>query len=66
MMDRINVRIDDQTRRALEAAAQRDDRHTTALARLLIKEGLSRRGYHISTHGDDRQNAGGQGVQHDD
>ncbi len=61
----LSVRLDDQTRHALEAAAQRDDRKTRALARLLIREGLARRGYLLTEHGDDRMIAGGQGVGHD-
>ncbi len=64
-MDGLSVRIDDQTKRALEAEAQRDNRKPRALARLLIREGLERRGYLVSEHGDDRIIAGGPGVGHD-
>ena len=65
-MDGLSVRIDDQTKRALEAEAQRADRKPRALARVLIREGLERRGYLVNEHGDDRMIAGGQGqgVEH--
>ncbi len=66
MMIVITLRIDAQTKRALEAAAKRDDRKPTALARLLVKDGLKKRGYLLTEHGDDRRHAGGQGGQHDD
>lgn len=61
MMTVITLRIDDRTRRALEAAAQRDDRKPRALARLLVNEGLKKRGFLLTEHGDDRMIAGGHG-----
>ena len=62
MMTTITFRVDDQTKRALEMAAQRDDRKPTTLARLLVRDGLKKRGYLLTEHGDDRQRSG-QGVQ---
>ena len=61
MLELFTLRLDDRTNRALEAAAQRDDRRPRALARLMIREGLERRGYLVNEHGDDRMIAGGQG-----
>lgn len=61
MLELFTLRLDDRTNRALEAEAQRDDRKPRALARLLIREGLERRGYLVNEHGDDRMIAGGQG-----
>ena len=43
-MDTITIRLDESTRAALIQAAARDDRKPRALARLLVKEGLKRRG----------------------
>jgi hypothetical protein len=62
MMIVMTVRISAQTKRDLEAAALRDDRKPAALARLLVEDGLKKRGYLLTEHGDDRQRAGGQGV----
>jgi hypothetical protein len=64
-MEGLSVRFDNQTRRALETAARGDDRRPAALIRLLVKEGLTKRGFLLTEHGDDRQIAGGQGVEHD-
>jgi hypothetical protein len=59
-MENMSLRLDEQTRHALEAAAQRDSRKPAALARLLISEGLRRRGILVVAHGDDRRIAGGE------
>lgn len=59
-MNGMSIRLDDKTRHALEAAAQLDDRKPRALARLLIREGLERRGYLVNEHGDDRLIDGGR------
>ncbi len=63
MLELFTLRLDDRTNRALETEAQRDDRKPRALARLLIREGLERRGYLLTEHGDDRMIAG-QGAEH--
>ena len=63
-MEPIAIRLDEGTRQALEAAAQRDDRKPTALARLLIREGLKRRELLMTGIGDERQIAGAQGGSH--
>jgi predicted transcriptional regulator len=62
MMTTITFRVDEQTKRALEIAAQHDDRKPTTLARLIIRDSLKQRGYLLTEHGDDRQR-NGQGVQ---
>jgi len=63
MMITTTIRIDDKTLRTLETEAQRHAAKPRALARLLIREGLERRGYLLTEHGDDRMIAG-QGVEH--
>ena len=65
MMITTTIRIDDKTLRTLETEAHRHAAKPRALARLLIQEGLERRGYLLTEHGDDRMIAGGQGVGHD-
>jgi predicted transcriptional regulator len=57
-MTTITFRVDDQTKRALKLAALADDRKPTSLARLILKDGLKRRGYLLTEHGDDRKHAG--------
>lgn len=63
-MEPIAIRLDEATRQALNTEARRDDRKPTALARMLIREGLQRRGLSMTEIGDEKQIAGAQGGSH--